>query len=174
MRFLGNLTFICRYTSSQKLPQHTHNPQGRKERVFGFRNPVERRTYEELMLGVKGKGKGKRGRVSKKGGSKVDVDEVMELGYGHAPSSDVRWTGISRYLPIVPRIPLDWDTKIKAKTDDANLERDEEHLGRFLKQSTVVTKSGAWEVGVEEVQVGLGNHGVVAMFLFLYYPMEES
>lgn len=39
-------------------------------------------TYEELMLGVKGKGKGKRGRVSKKGGSKVDIDEVMELGYG--------------------------------------------------------------------------------------------
>lgn len=39
-------------------------------------------TYEELMLGVKGKGRGKRGRVSKKGGSKVDVDEVMELGYG--------------------------------------------------------------------------------------------
>ena len=39
-------------------------------------------TYEELMLGVRGKGKGKRGRVSKKGGSKVDIDEVMELGYG--------------------------------------------------------------------------------------------
>ena len=39
-------------------------------------------SYEELMLGVKGKGKGKRGRVSKKGGSKVDIDEVMELGYG--------------------------------------------------------------------------------------------
>ena len=39
-------------------------------------------TYEELMLGVKGKGKGKRGRVSKKGGSKIDIDEVMELGYG--------------------------------------------------------------------------------------------
>ena len=55
---------------------------------------------------------------------------------GQASSSDVRWTGISRYLPIVPRIPLDWDTKIKAKTDDANLERDEEHLGRFLKHST--------------------------------------
>lgn len=79
---------------------------------------------------------------------------------GRGSSSDVRWTGISRYLPIVPRIPLDWDNKIKAKTDDANLERDEEHLGRFLKQSTgisdcgillylmicsVVTKSGAWE-----------------------------
>ena len=39
-------------------------------------------SYEELMLGVKGKRKGKRGRVSKKGGSKVDIDEVMELGYG--------------------------------------------------------------------------------------------
>ena len=39
-------------------------------------------SYEELMLGVKGKGKGKRGRVSKKGGSKVGIDEVMELGYG--------------------------------------------------------------------------------------------
>lgn len=132
-------------SSSERLPQHTHNPQGRKERVFGFRNPVERRTYEELMLGVKGKGKGKRGRVSKKGGSKVGIDEVMELGYGHGSSSDVRWTGISRYLPIVPRIPLDWDSKIKSKTDDVNLERDEEHLGRFLKQSTVATKSGAWE-----------------------------
>ena len=39
-------------------------------------------SYEELMLGVKGKGKGKRGRVSKKGGSKVDIDAIMELGYG--------------------------------------------------------------------------------------------
>jgi len=34
------------------------------------------------MLGVKGKGKGKRGRVSKKGGSKIGIDEIMELGYG--------------------------------------------------------------------------------------------
>lgn len=94
------------YTGSQELPRHTHNPQGRKERVFGFRNPVERRencevqatncsyniatgTYEQLMLGVKGKGKGKRGRVSKKGGSKVDIDEVMELGYGKLDSTGI-------------------------------------------------------------------------------------
>lgn len=55
---------------------------------------------------------------------------------GHGSSSEVRWTGISRYLPIIPRIPLDWDSKIKAKTDDAILERDEDHLGRFLKQNT--------------------------------------
>lgn len=58
------------------------------------------------------------------------------IAVGCGASSNVRWTGISRYVPIVPRIPLDWDSKIKAKTDDANLERDEEHLGRFLKQST--------------------------------------
>ena len=44
-------------------------------------------TYEELMLGVKGKGKGKRGRVSKKGGSKIGIDEVMELGYGKLSSN---------------------------------------------------------------------------------------
>ena len=39
------------------------------------------------MLGVKGKGKGKRGRVSKKGGSKIGIDEVMELGYGEDQQS---------------------------------------------------------------------------------------
>ena len=37
---------------------------------------------------------------------------------------------------MVPRIPLDWDGKIKAKTDHAGLERDEEQVGRFLKHST--------------------------------------
>ena len=41
-------------------------------------------TYEELMLGVKGKKqkRGSRAKASKKGGSKMVEDDIMELGYG--------------------------------------------------------------------------------------------
>ena len=77
---------------------------------------------------------------------------------GHGSSSDVRWTGISRYLPIVPRIPLDWDSKIKSKTDDVNLERDEEHLGRFLKQSTGTSDSTYDHIFSKTVLMGIRRH----------------
>ena len=42
-------------------------------------------TYEELMLGVKGKKqkRGSRAKSSKKGGSKTVEDDIMDLGYGN-------------------------------------------------------------------------------------------
>ncbi|XP_065884499.1 small ribosomal subunit protein uS5m-like [Dysidea avara] len=123
--------------------QHIHQPQARHERVFGRRNLLERRSYEELMLGVKGKKqkRGSRAKASKKGGSKMVEEDVMELGYGH---DEIHWTGISRYLPHLPRNPLDWDGKVKAKVDGYRMSKDEEKLGRFLKNSLTHDKDSSW------------------------------
>jgi len=35
----------------------------------------------------------------------------------------------------VPRNPLDWDGKVKAKVEGASATKDEEELGQFLKNS---------------------------------------